>query len=109
MWIRTGDIHDQSRKLSEIAMNFGRFFSPCKILGGPPSKSYTHFITTTSRHAGRKMFCDDTPISRNVLDPHTLNFKPNFKFSRLNFSGGPPSQLWCALARHGQSATRVKI
>jgi len=25
MWIRSGDIRDKSRKLSEIAQNFGRF------------------------------------------------------------------------------------
>ena len=27
LWIRSGDIRDQSRKLSEIAKNFGRFFA----------------------------------------------------------------------------------
>jgi len=85
-------------------------FSPSQILGGRPSKSYTHFITPTSRHVAWKRFCEDTPISPEVLVAHTLKFKPNFKFSRLIFFwGGPSSQLWCALARLGQSATRVKI
>ena len=27
LWIRSGDIHDQNRKLSEIAKNFGRVFA----------------------------------------------------------------------------------
>jgi len=31
------------------------------------------------------------------------------KFSWLKCFGGTPSQLWCALARLGQSVTRVKI
>jgi len=33
-----------------------------------------------------------SPISPEVIDVHTLNFKPNFKFSRLIFlgSGGDP-------------------
>jgi len=85
-------------------------FLPSQILGGRPSKSYTHFITHSSRHVAWKRFCEDTTISPEVLVANTLNFKPNFKFSRLKFfSGGPPSQLWCALARLGQSATRVKI
>jgi len=86
-------------------------FSPSKILGGRPSKSYTHFITATSRHVAWKKFCEDTVISPEVLVAHTLNVKSNFKFSRLNFffGGGPPSQFWCALARLGQSAARVKI
>jgi len=84
-------------------------FSPSQILGGRPFKSYTHFITPTSRHVAWKRFCEDTPISPEVLVAHTLNLKPDFKFSRLKFFGGTPSQLWCALARLGQSATRVKI
>jgi len=33
MWIRSGDIRDQSQKLSEIAQNFGRFFGPPKFFG----------------------------------------------------------------------------
>ena len=44
-----------------------------------------------------------------VIQAQTLNFKPNFKFSRLNFLGGPPSQLGCALGSLGQSLARVKI
>ena len=44
-----------------------------------------------------------------VIEAQTLNFKPNFKFSRLNFFGGPPSQLGCALGSLGQSLARVKI
>jgi len=33
MWIRSGDIRDQTRKLSEIAKNFGRFFGFPKFMG----------------------------------------------------------------------------
>ena len=63
-------------------------FSPSQILGGRPSKSYTHFITHTSRYVAWKWFCKDTPISPEVLVAQLLNFKPNFKFSRLKFFGG---------------------
>ena len=36
-----------------------------------------------------------SPISPEVIDMHTLNFKPNFKFSRLNFFwGGDPRANW---------------
>ena len=32
-----------------------------------------------------------SPISPEIIDVHTLNFKPNFKFSRLKiFFGGDP-------------------
>jgi len=60
------------------------------MLGGLPSKRYTHFITPTSRHVARKRFCEDTPISPEVLVAHTQNFKPNFTFSRLKFFWGTP-------------------
>jgi len=42
-------------------------FSPSKILGGRPSKSYIHFITPTLRHVEWKRFYEDTPISPEVL------------------------------------------
>ena len=90
MSIRSGDIRDRSRKLSEIAPNFGRFFSLSQILGGLHSKSYTHFITPASRHVPWKKVCEDAPTSLEVTGAHTLNFKPNFKFSRLNFFRGEP-------------------
>ena len=32
-----------------------------------------------------KKFHEDTPTSPEVIEPDTLNFRPNFKFSRLNF------------------------
>jgi len=72
-------------------------FSPSQISGGVPSKSYTHFITPTSRYVAWKWFCEDTAISPEVLVAHSLNFKPNFKFSRLQFLGDPrPSFVMCA-------------
>jgi len=79
-------------------------FLPSQTSGAGPSKSYTHFITRAW-----KKFCEDTPTSPEVISAYTLNFKPNFKFSRLQFFGGPPSQFRCALARLGQSLARVKI
>jgi len=35
-----------------------------------------------------KKFHEDTPTSPEVIEPNTLNFRPNFKFSRLKFLGG---------------------
>ena len=49
MSIRSGDIHDQSRKLSKIAPNFVLFSPSQFFLGGRPSKCYTHFITQLVR------------------------------------------------------------
>jgi len=45
-----------------------------------------------------------------VIEAQTMNFKPNFKFSRLKFFlEGPPSQFGCALGNLGQSLTRLEI
>ena len=43
-----------------------------------------------SCHAARRLkkFREDTPSSPEVIEPNTLNFRPNFKFSRLKFFGG---------------------
>jgi len=79
MSMHSGDIRDQSRKLSEIAPNFERFFA-LPNFRGLPSKSYTHFITPASKHVAWKKFCEDTPTSPEVIGAHTLNFKPRFKF-----------------------------
>jgi len=82
-----------SRSKSKVVKNrteFWTFFSPCQILGGRPSKSYTHVMTPVPRHVVWKMFCGDTPTSPEVIVANTLNFKANFKFLRLKFSGGTP-------------------
>ena len=49
------------------------------------------------------------PTSPDVIEAHTLNFKHNFKFSRLKFFGGPSSQLVCTLGSLGQSLANLKI
>jgi len=54
-------------------------------------------------------FHEDIPTSPEVIVVHTLNFKPNFKFSRFQFLWGPPSHFRCTLARLGQSLARVKF
>ena len=68
-------------------------FSPSQILGSRPSKSYTHVMTHVPRHVVLKMFCGDTRTSPEVIVANTLNFKANFKCSRLSFFGGTPVPL----------------
>jgi len=100
-----------SRSKSKVVTNrneFWTFFSPSQILGAC-LPSYTHVMTPASRHVVWKMFCEDTPTSPKVIVANVLNFKPNFKFSRLKFFGGPPSHFECVLSRLGQSLARGKI
>jgi len=88
--IRSGDIRDQSLKLSDIAPNFGRFPSP-QILGGggPPKKLYPlYHACLTARHMEK--FREVTPPSPKVMGSHrpTLYFKPIFECSLLKFALG---------------------
>ena len=66
-------------------------FWPSEIFGGGPSlqKLYTRYHPCL---AARRLenFREDTHTSPEVIEANTLNFKLNFKFSRLNFFGGDP-------------------
>jgi len=64
-------------------------FSLSQILEVRPSKTYTHFLIPDSRLVVWKEFYEDIPTSSEVIGAHTVNFKPNFKFSRLSFFGVP--------------------
>ena len=89
MMICSEDIRDQSRKLSKIAPNFGHFFRS-QILGAVPSENCTRVITPDLRHVDWKKCHEYTFTTPEVIVAHTLNFRPNFKFSRLKFFGGTP-------------------
>jgi len=80
MSIRSGDIRDQSRKLSEIAPKIGRSLGPPKFsfFGGGASKSCTRVIIPASRHVVWRSFVMILPLAPEVSEAHTLNFMPNF-------------------------------
>jgi len=103
MLIRCGDIRDQSRKLSKMAKNFGRFFGRHKFFIVKIVPNLSPLPRGASTEKSRP------PTSPEVIEFNRLNFMADFQFSRLNFLGGPPPNLGCALARLGQSLARVKI
>jgi len=84
MWICSGDIRDQSRKLSEIASNFA--LPNFRGRASPKLCPLEHPCLAARRV---EKFRGVTPTSRKVLGSHTLNFKPNLICSPLNFSGDP--------------------
>jgi len=104
---RSWDIRDQSRKLPEIAPKFGRFLAIPNFRGRAFPKLYARYDPCLATRRLEK-FHEDIPTSPEVIAVHALNFKPNFKFSRLEFLG-PPSHFGCALSRLGQSLARVKF
>jgi len=89
-----------SRSKSKVVRNREKnwtVFLPSQILGGRPSTNCTQVITPGSRHVVWIKICDGIPISSELIDVYTLNFKPNFTFSRLkNFWGTPVPVGVCA-------------
>ena len=85
---RSWDIRYQSRKLSEIAPKFGRFFALPNFRGPAFRKLYPCYHPCLATRRLEK-FHEDIATSPEVIGVHALNFKPNFKFSRLEFLGDP--------------------
>ena len=54
------------------------------------------FYPAALQHVAWKKFCEDTPTNPEVIGAHTVNFKPNFTFSRLIFLGTPVPIWLCA-------------
>jgi len=79
-----------------------------KFRGRAFQKLYPHYHPCLAAR-GLEKFREDTPTGPEVIGAHTLNFRPNFKFSPLNFFGGTPVPDGGALRSLGQSLTRVKI
>jgi len=79
MSIRSGNIRDQSRKLSEIAPKFGRFLAVRNLWGRAVQKLYARYHPCLAACCLEK-FHEDSPTSPEVIEARTLNFKPNFNF-----------------------------
>ena len=77
MLILSGDIRDQSRKLSKIAKNFGRFFGRHEFLGAGIVKIVPN-LSPLPRGASTGKSREDTPTSPEVIESNTLNFRPDF-------------------------------
>ena len=63
------------------------------FLGGAGLPKIVPSLSLLPRGTSTEKFHEDTPTNPEVIEPNTLNFRPNFKFSRLNFfffGGGPP-------------------
>ena len=92
---RSGDTGDRSRKLSEIAQNFGRFLAILIFFFGGGrafQKLYPVYHCCLAARRLKKVH-EDTPTSPEVIKPNTLSFRPNFKFLRLKLFWGDPRLL----------------
>jgi len=76
----------KSRRNLDVFLALGNFW------GRTFQKLYTRYHPCL---AARRLenFREDTNTSLEVIEAHTLNFKPNFKFSRLIFLGYPRPSL----------------
>jgi len=68
--------------LTKIAANFGRIFALANFRRWAFQKLYPHYHPCVTARCLEK-FDEDTPTSPEVIEAHTLNFRPNFKFSHL--------------------------
>jgi len=69
-----------SRSKSKVDRNRAEiwtFFGPPKFLGQPFQKCYQKFHSCLVARRPEK-FREDTPTSPEVIEAHTLNFRPNF-------------------------------
>ena len=84
-----------SRSKSKVVKNraeFWKFFRFPNFRGPAFQKLYPRYDLCLAARC-IEMFCGDTCTGPEVIGVHTLNFKPHFKFSRLEFFGGTPVLL----------------
>ena len=74
---RSGDIRDQSRKLSEVAPKFGGFLTLPNFRGRAFQKFYARYHPCLEVRRLEK-FHEDIPTSPEVIGVNTLNFRPDF-------------------------------
>ena len=72
-------------------------------------RAITFSFVDQSSSRGLEKFVENIPTIPEVIGAHTLNFKPNFKFSYFLGEGGPPSHFGYALASFLQSLAHIKI
>jgi len=108
MWIRSGIFVIKVESCQKSRKILDDFLALLNFLRRAFQKLYPVYHSCLAARRLKK-FHEDTPTSPEVIEPNTLNCRPNFKFSRLNFFGGPSSPLGYALASLGQSLARVKI
>jgi len=86
---------------------FGRFLALPNFRGRAFQKWHPHYHPSLVA-CGLEKLREGTPTSREVIWAHTLNFRPNFEFSRLQFLG-TPVPLVVALTNLSKFLACVKI
>jgi len=87
---RSGDIRDLNRKLSEIARRkLDVFLTLPKFTAPAFQKLYARYHPCLGTRQLEKSH-GDINTNAEVIGVHTVNFKTNFKFLRLEFFGGDP-------------------
>ena len=80
-----------SRSKSKVVRNRAKFWTIflalLNVWGRALQKLYPVYHSCLAARRLKK-FREDTPTSPEVIEPNTLNSRPNFKFSRLKFFEG---------------------
>jgi len=88
---------------------FCTFFFTLANFRGPAFQKLYQFYHPYLTARRMEKFCEDTPISPEVLFADTLNnFKPDFKFSRLKFFRGTPVPLGVCTSKRSSISSACK-
>jgi len=88
--------------------NFDVFLALPNFRGQGFRKLYARYHPCLATRRLEK-FHEDIPTSPEVIGVHTLNFKPNFKFSRLEFCWGTPVPLRVCAIKAWSISSACKI
>ena len=70
-------------------------------------RAITFSLVDQSSSRGLEKFVENIPIIPEVIGVHTLNFKPNFKFSYF-FGGGTPVPVWVCVSKFSAISSAYK-
>jgi len=65
------------------------------------------FVDQSSRR-GLEKFGENIPTIPEDIGAHTLNFKPNFKFSYFFVGGGTPVSVWVCVSKFSAVSSAYK-
>ena len=69
---------------------------------------YNLSFVDQSSSRGLEKIGENFPTIPDVIGAHTLNFKPNFKFSSFFFWGGDPVPVWVCFSKSSAISSAYK-
>jgi len=71
-------------------------------------RAITFLFVDQSSSRGLEKFVENIPTIPEVIGVHTLNFKPNFKFSSFFGGRGTPVPVWLCVSKFSAISSEYK-